>query len=165
MIAARASCAPGLQLPELPLNLVLLVLEQLPVSCHAKLVNKAAYTFLKDAKSVPASCPSLPLWVLQQMFQSVAMNSSSTDLGLKLINSRAAAGELPYLCLYLRYPLVIVVHHCTIALYVHRLHHWGSQRAQPLQDIIHTRKRDRPAAQRVCVCRRMEHQRTASMHP
>jgi hypothetical protein len=92
MIASRVPCASGLQLPELPLNLVLLVLEPLPVSCQAKLVNKAAYSILKDATSVPAACPSLPLWVLQQTFQMV--NSSSTEIGQKLINSRATAGEL-----------------------------------------------------------------------
>jgi hypothetical protein len=93
MVTARAPCAPGLQVLELPLNLVLLVLEQLPVSCQAKLVNKAAYSILKHSTSVSASCPSLPLWVLQQTFQLVN-SSSSTDLGSKLISSRAAAGEL-----------------------------------------------------------------------
>jgi hypothetical protein len=96
MSAARVCSVPGVQLPELPLNLVLLVLEQFPASCQAKLVNKAAYSVFKGMKLVPAVCSDLPLWMLQQMFHSAAHSSSasSKDLAQKLMSCRAAAGEL-----------------------------------------------------------------------
>lgn len=98
MSVARVCSLPGVQLPELPLNLLLLVLEQLPASCQAKLVNKAAYSVLKDVKLVPAACPELPLWVLQQMCQRAAHSSNLSSelegLATKLMNCRAAAGAL-----------------------------------------------------------------------